>query len=248
MNIIDANHHEFAIYYENLSALINQYSLGADIFLKSSDLYYRLVTVLRLKPQDMCILFNRDYHIKVAFKSIFKKEEIVLQLLERQENKILKPEIVFYLPLLKREALEESVYSLVELGANGIQLINTEKVQRKWGGTKEFDRLSKIMIAAAEQSKNFKFPVLHEPISLQEINFTCPTIFFDIHGDNVLNSIKKLSKEQKISLLIGPEGDLTSQEKQWLIDQGVIFCALTPTILRARQAVVVALGIYRSLL
>jgi len=48
--------------------------------------------------------------------------------------------------------------------------------------------------------------------------------------------------------MIGPEGDLTAQEKELLKERGVQFLRLTPTILRAQQAVVVAMGIFRSLL
>ena len=42
--------------------------------------------------------------------------------------------------------------------------------------------------------------------------------------------------------------DLTEQEKNLLQDQGFLFCALTPTILRAQQAVALSAGLIRSLL
>ncbi len=48
--------------------------------------------------------------------------------------------------------------------------------------------------------------------------------------------------------VIGPEGDLTKEEKAYLKEQGFLFCALTPTVLRAQQAVALGLGILRSYL
>ena len=45
---------------------------------------------------------------------------------------------------------------------------------------------------------------------------------------------------------VGPEGDLTQEEKDYLKQQGFVFCRLTPTVLRARQAVALGLGILRS--
>ena len=49
-------------------------------------------------------------------------------------------------------------------------------------------------------------------------------------------------------MLVGPEGDLTHEEKQFVDDHGFIFCKLTPTIMRAHQAVAVGLGVLRSML
>ena len=67
------------------------------------------------------------------------------------------------LPLLKREALERALYSCVEMGANEIRLVVTKKTTREWGGEKEFARLQRIIISAAEQSKNFSIPLLYQP-------------------------------------------------------------------------------------
>ena len=43
--------------------------------------------------------------------------------------------------------------------------------------------------------------------------------------------------------MIGPEGDLTMQEKDLLKERDVQFLRLTPTVLRAQQAVAVSMGI-----
>ena len=47
---------------------------------------------------------------------------------------------------------------------------------------------------------------------------------------------------------VGPEGDLTLEEKAYLKQLGFVFCALTPTVLRAQQAVALGLGVLRSYL
>jgi 16S rRNA U1498 N3-methylase RsmE len=51
-----------------------------------------------------------------------------------------------------------------------------------------------------------------------------------------------------ILLLVGPEGDLTLEEKEIVRANKFIFCALTPTIMRAVQATGLAAGFVRSLL
>ena len=58
----------------------------------------------------------------------------------------------------------------------------------------------------------------------------------------------KAQAYEKIVLIIGPEGDLTSDEQTALAEHHVLNMQLTPTVLRSFQAVTVALGALRSLL
>ncbi|PKN03448.1 hypothetical protein CVU75_02160, partial [Candidatus Dependentiae bacterium HGW-Dependentiae-1] len=51
-----------------------------------------------------------------------------------------------------------------------------------------------------------------------------------------------------ILLLVGPEGDLTEEEKGAISRAGVQFCKLTPTVLRAMQATAVGMGVVRSVI
>ena len=109
------------------------------------------------------------------------------------------------------------------------------------------------MISAAEQSKNFSFPTLQEPVTLQEYcaltqQEKTDKIFFDPAGEHVAHVIKKLhtSHCSNFVLMVGPEGDLQQEEKKLLHTHGFQFCALTPTILRASQAVAISVGIFRS--
>ena len=48
--------------------------------------------------------------------------------------------------------------------------------------------------------------------------------------------------------MIGPEADLSTEEKNLLLKEYFSFVKLTPTVLRAYQAAGIALGIFRSLL
>ncbi|MFH1254447.1 MAG: RsmE family RNA methyltransferase [bacterium] len=78
-------------------------------------------------------------------------------------------------------------------------------------------------------------------------------IYFDPSGACFVDLLKKIkeSNDQKndyldIILFFGPEGGLTGQEEKLLSDLGFETYALTPTILRAREAVIVGLGGVRS--
>jgi 16S rRNA (uracil1498-N3)-methyltransferase len=240
-----SNKHEFAIYF---TGLLKNYELHQVIILSDKDLCHRIINILRMQTNEQIVLFNNEQNILVEIIAITKKE-IKVKILHKDLNKELVPKITMLVSVLKREAFEQAIYYCVELGANVIQPIITEKVHFKnW----DRERLERIIIAAAEQSKNFNIPELQEPKKLPEFlnkieNLTCePTkIFFDAQGQNFTEIMGKFVKPQELILLVGPEGDLTPQEKESLQKAQFQFCKLTPTILRAQTAVSLALGMFR---
>lgn len=244
--------HEFAIYLIALNKLISQ--SGSILSIQDPQLALRLGSVLRLKTGEQFTLFNELMHASCELLEVTKKG-FQCKILAKAETISLKPKITFVLPILKKDDFELALYSLVELGANTIQLVTTQKTQRSWGGEKELERCQRIMIAAAEQSKNFSIPKLLSPISLPAyLNAIAatkiPKIYFDVDGQSTFSLIQELyaQKPQELILMIGPEGDLTPDEKQHIYQEDFKPCALTPTVLRSVSAVTVGLGIMRSIL
>lgn len=239
--------HEFALYVAELHKKRFK-KKEQTVELMQPDLVHRISRILRLNEQDCLILFDREIYLRVIIETI-TKHAIMVRITAIGDNIPLTPSISLWLPLLKREAFEQAVYSAVELGANEIQLIHTQKEQRYWR-EKELQRLQHIMIAAAEQSKYFALPIVRAPIPLLEAKFIGTSIFFDPQGISFLQLMQKLHHEKPaaLTMLIGPEGDLTEAEKVHLQHQNMLFVRLTPTILRAQQAVAVGLGTLRSLL
>jgi 16S rRNA (uracil1498-N3)-methyltransferase len=164
----------------------------------------------------------------------------------------LRPSISFLLPLLKRDDYEGALYSLAELGVSSIQPVITQKTHTSWSD-RDADRAERILIAATEQSKNYAMPELKAPISLdkavQAVDKGSIKVFFDPLGEAFFSVLRMLhdNQPQHIVLLIGPEGDLSSEEKKMVKEKGFIFCALTPTIVRAVQAAALGAGLVRSL-
>lgn len=240
--------HEFALYYAGLSSQLSHNKQSLNI--NDAVLITRLQSVLRVSVGDVLILFDADRHARITISQVSKKG-ISCSVQEVTSNRILQPSITVILPLLKKDALEDAIYSCVALGANDICLVKTQKTQHVWS-VKDKERLLKIVIAAAEQSKNFAFPVLHEAQELQAcINATdtdATKMFFDPKGSSLLSCLNSLvqSKPAHIIMMIGPEGDLTSDEKMYIKEQGFTSCALTPTVLRSKDALIVGLGALRS--
>lgn len=245
--------HEFAVYYPPLSFQTKNIADGQLFKVIDDAIIGRISHVLRLRMGESLVFFDDQYAIHCSIHAMSKKE-LQCTLLARHAHKTLKPAITFILPLLKKDDFETALYSLVELGATTIQLVTTEKTQRSWGAEKELDRCQRIMVAAAEQSKNFAMPSLLAPIPLknylpQIASQAIPKIYFDPQGKPAIELLADLAKKNpsQCMLMVGPEGDLTITEKDALQVQSFQFCQLTPTVLRSVQAVAVGLGMVRSL-
>jgi len=246
--------HEFAFYIEDASSLIGSLEVGSEFRVDDRTICHRMDHVLRLSTDDTFFIFDREIHIKLQLQYTEKKRYITGIIQEKKKNIILKPTIEFWLPLLKRENFEAALYAIVELGAQSIKPIITEKSQHKFDTQKALARYQKIIISAAEQSKNFAFPRLENQIDLKDLatqkkynNYN--KIYFDPEGNSLFDMISQIKSTtyDKLILMVGPEGDLTKNEKIYLQENGFIFCKLTPTVLRAFQAVTVGLGAFRSL-
>lgn len=241
--------HEFALYVDGLSCMmegIQPTKLRLDDVL----LIHRIVHVLRLQKGDSLLLFDQVIHLKAQVDTIEKKA-IVCSVGSIQKNKSHEPLLEVWLPLLKREAFEQAIYALVELGVQKIRLVHTAKEQHHWSGEKEQRRMHAVMIAAAEQSKNFGMAEIHAPCALSELieeKKDSPGLFFDIEGKPVLEVVMQLcsAKTSTCILFAGPEGDLLDAEKFLLQKAGFQFARLTPTVLRAQQAIILGAGILRS--
>lgn len=234
--------HEFALYYSALSSLTG--TIGA---ITDKALVHHL-RVLRVRAGDQIILFNERMHARIAVKDV-QREKIVIEIYKREPNEIIVPPLHVALGLPKKPALEDIVYALTELGATSLQLLNS--IQRPWGGEREYSRLQALMIAAAQQSKQFILPQIYEPIDVVDYlaKKTSASMFLcDAHASTSLFQHMCLTEKtpQEIVLFIGSESDFTDQEKEAILSSGAQSCYLLPTILRSSQAVNVAVSIIRS--
>lgn len=246
--------HEFALYFAGLSQAIAAIHQKDDWFVDDEILCHRVSKILRLEGGDELVFFDREMNARCMLRMMQGKRRIVFQLLTKEKNAVLVPRVTCVLPLLKRDDFESAVYMLAELGVNDIQLVLTEKSVRSWGKEKEYERLERIIIAAAEQSKYFAMPIIHAPILLDKLcvplqKNNAVKIYFDGEGEPLLHQVNRVARSasKDYILMVGPEGDLTANEKQLMRDVGFAFCRLTPTTLRAVHAVCLGVGVFRSL-
>lgn len=238
------NQHLFALHVPNFWSSAS--AVGTTKKIDSFDLVHRLVTVLRSQLQDQYVFFDRMHHGVVQIVEISKKN-ITVQILTMHAAVPASQHTTFLLPLLKKEALEEAVYSLSEIGVSSIQLVVTQKSRQKLLHAKEFQRLQAIVISAAEQSKNYAYPDLAEPQQLtsviQSLQHSSMRILFDGTGSSFMDISAQKSLHSNMVALIGPEGGLTHEEVSLVHQHSFVSYRLTDTTLRALQAAAIGAAI-----
>lgn len=241
------NKHCFALYYPDISS----HKARSLVLSAKVDVAHRIMHVLRLSKNEEIILFDREHHATCHIDSVSAKD-VVLTIQKIVPNVVYKPVIIGILPLLKREAFDEAIYLLTEAGVSDIQLVSTKKAHRAWGGAKERERIERVITAAAEQSKNFSFPRVIDPVPLEKVVtvYSNNLMVGAPEGERLSHVIARLEKEkpQQVAFLVGPEADFTSDEKAMLRKGNSHFVSLTPTILRAQQASFLGASLLRSVL
>ena len=95
--------HEFALYINSLSALMEKKLPGHEVVISDEKVVYRMMFVLRLKDEDECVFFDKNIHIKCVIKEFIGKKQVKCIIQEKRINTILSPNITFLLPVLKRD-------------------------------------------------------------------------------------------------------------------------------------------------
>jgi len=239
-----STHHEFAFYYADLSKILFQ---DIDIVIVCDDLFHRFKHVVRMQQDDTCIIFNQKERVTFMFAKLEGKNRILGTWQNRQQNEKLAPEITFILPMLKIDALSDAIYSCAEVGITNIQLVTTHKTQTPYS-EKLFDKLQRVAVAAAEQSKMYAFPTILPPVKLAELLATdLPGLkyHFDVTGAAFASWYQPVQAGQQYHLLVGPEGDLTDDEKALVKKAGFQSCLLTSTVLRSVRSISLVSGLFR---
>ena len=149
-------------------------------------------------------------------------------------------------PTKNNDRYEWFVEKATEVGVDRIAPIIGDRSERRVFKT---ERSRKIALSAMKQSLKSRLPLIEEPTSVksfitssgqQEIKMIC----YCFEGENERRSIEDVLKEvpegADITIMIGPEGDLSPEEARLAVENGFIPVHLGPSRLRTETAAVVA--------
>ena len=195
--------------------------------------------VMRLKAGDKISLFNSqdgEWDVKILDQGkIFTKFKV--EKLSRPISN--EKDIWLAFSPIKKVAQDLMIQKTTELGIQKfIPLLCERSVVREIN----IKRVEKIITEACEQSNRMTVPKIQELQRLDEFIKNFPNngkiIFCDINSES--KDLKnKLPQKNPICILIGPEGDFSEEEKQFIITKkNVISITLAKNILRAETAAI----------
>ncbi len=208
------------------------------------DDHKHLSRVLRLKPGDQVMVNDENGQDYKGVIDHMEKDYTVMILTEKIEtSNESKVKITLYQALPKSGKLDLIVQKCTELGVNKIVPVLTERVvAQNHNEFKKLDRLKRIALEAAKQSKRSLIPDITAPITFEEllVNMKDHDVLIVPYENANHYGFHALKRELAVlgnfGILIGPEGGFTEQEILDLEERGAKIVTLGKRILRTETA------------
>ena len=212
------------------------------IILDANQIHY-LKSVLRTKKSDYVTVFNREFLCLTKVINI-TKNTCELEIIDQKKIESEDHNITLFFSPIKRTPLEIMIQKCSEIGISIFQPVIMERTNMK---NINFERLRLIAVEACEQSNRNKILEINKPISFTTmINHNSLTYYLYCSLDNNEEKIKnsKLTKNEAIGIIIGPEGDFSAKEYESLKSKKKsIGVTLGPNILKSETAAITATSI-----
>ncbi len=225
-------------------------STGKTIELDEDNGHY-VRTVLRLKKDTDIILFNGNGGEYLGSISEVSRKAVLIDIKQWIERNVESPLIVTLgLGISRGDRMDFTVQKAVELGVNHITPLLTEHCVVQLKGEKRPQRLlhwQKIAQHAAEQSGRTLVPPLIDIHHLQHWvgQQQGLKVFLDPYATTSLAELSPINGQ--VTLLTGPEGGFTDQERELAKAAGFIPVSMGKRILRTETASLAALAAVQML-
>lgn len=225
-------------------------ALGKQLELDEENGHY-VRTVLRLKKEAEIILFNGRGGEYLCTVIEVTRKAVMISINKWLDRSVESPLLVTLgLGISRGDRMDLSVQKAVELGVNFITPLLTERCVVQFKGEKKPQRLlhwQKIVQHAAEQSGRTTLPDLIEIEHLQQWvdKQQGLKVFLDPYAELTLADITPI--DNQVTLLTGPEGGFSNQERDIAKAAGFIPVRMGSRILRTETASLAALAAVQML-
>lgn len=229
--------------------------INGDIAKIIGDDVKHIYKVLRLEEGEEVIINDSEGNEYLAKINSITKQEVTLDIDQKLDiNNESDIKIYLYQGLPKAQKMDLIVQKGTELGVTQFIPTITHRVDVKLKGDfKKLDRLNRIALEAAKQSKRTIVPKVTEPIEFEEAiekimdldlvivpyenaeGFGIKTLISDLKNNKVL-----LDDIKTIGIFVGPEGGIEEDEIIKLKEKGAYIVTLGSRILRTETAGFVA--------
>jgi len=193
---------------------------GSECILDSSESTHATKVLRKGMGDEVFILDGKGKMYSGPISSVGKQVTISPLAVQKEE---INPKLHFTIaisPTKRSERMEWMIEKLTEIGVGRIVFITTEKGERP---RVNLNRLRKKAVSALKQSGNLWLPKIHDAIPFEsfvkqensEIKFIAHC--FDSEKSNISDH---LSNDPTVCVMIGPEGDFSTEEVETANAQG----------------------------
>lgn len=213
----------------------------------AGDEAHHLTRVLRVEAGQKFEISDNS-RVWLAEVEAARKNLVTFAVLNEIEPTPEPAHITLYLALIKFDRLEWAIEKATELGVSEIIPIDATRSEDGLfqGAAKRVERWRRIAREASEQSRRLRVPDVSDPARFDRAltdSATRRILLDEAPGTSPLLGAVRIARGDSISLLIGPEGGWTDEERRRLAEAGWIPASLGPLILRAETAVCAALAV-----
>lgn len=196
-----------------------------------------IVKVLRMKDGEKIHVTDGKGNV-ASGKLVIEGKKANIEVSEIKTNTLdFNPKLhIAIAPTKNIDRIEFFVEKAVEMGVSEITILQTEKTERK---NINIDKIRKQAVAASKQSLRFHFPVINDTVKLTDfLKNIDPEYTFVAHCHENLErtELTDIPSLEQITFLIGPEGDFSEKEIQFLSDSNVKAVSLGHQRLRTETA------------
>ena len=221
---------------------------NGNYFILGDDDLYHIRTVMRMRDNDkIYVVYDKTTYI-CCLENVKNDIQILIEeKLENGSNSSL--DVTLFLPLLKEQKMDLVLQKATELGISKIVPMVTSRSIIKLNDGKEdkkLERWRRICKEASEQAHRNTIPEVSSIVNIKEIsslsglNLVCSTVE---KQKNIKYVLQNKEEYDKINVVIGPEGGLSSEEENYLKEIGFIPVTLGSNIMRVETVPIFLLSI-----
>jgi 16S rRNA (uracil1498-N3)-methyltransferase len=205
---------------------------------------HHLIHVLRVRTGAAVKLFDGKGTVGVGVVSNISKDsvEIAVHSVEIHMPRV-TGRVVIAASIAKGERFDWLVSKCVELGVDRICPVLFERTVKQAGGH-SIARYNKLALASAKQCERLFLPQIEVPAKLIDClsrlsqDYPNARILFGSTDEKAGTIFEETQGLQDYIAFIGPEGGLTADEEQTLLNNEAVGVGLTETVLRIETAAI----------
>lgn len=220
--------------------------VSADRLTLRGDRAKQIADVLRLAPGDRIVLVRDGQEAEVRLDAVTRAEVAATVLERRSAPGEPRVRITLALPLLRGDRCEEVIETVTQLGVSRIVPFTSERSVVRDLSERKKERWERIARESAETARRGRIPQISRLVPWDEL--------FDVLDRPVLvawerATVTDLPLKEAIpqgpdvmSLVVGPEGGLSSEEVELARSRAVRIVSLGPRNLRSETAAIAAVA------